>query len=420
MPATAPLPHSAAHLGWLAAQERQLLAFGRQVVREPSGLAYWLSDDGTPDRGQPSPTFITARMAHVYFLATLRGIPGGASLADRLLTGLDTAARDELHGGWVESRPADEKPSQTESDPGESDPDGSEPDKQTYTHAFVILAAATGHQAGHPAAARLLEQALQLTVDRFGEQDRPLFADSLSADLTTLRPYRGINANMHMVEALLAAADATGEQVWADRASAICEFVINQAAANQWRIPEHYTSGWQPVLEYNTDQPADQFRPYGATVGHAFEWARLLVQAAPAERRDDYLSAAIQLTDQAVADGWSRSGQPGFAYTTDWNGEPVIDDRLHWVAAEAIATAATLWQATGDARYRRWYDAWWDYTATYLIDHDHGSWHHQLDPQNRPSNTIWAGKPDLYHAYQAVLISQLPIRRSIAAAVLAS
>ncbi|MFT4163845.1 MAG: AGE family epimerase/isomerase [Microlunatus sp.] len=415
MPATTPLPHTAAHLGWLAAQERQLLAFGRRVVREPSGLAYWLGDDGTPDHSQPCHTFITARMAHIYFLATLRGIPGGASLADRLLTGLDTAARDGLHGGWVESRAAAEDASGAESGSDES-----EPDKQTYTHAFVILAAATGSQAGHPAAARLLDQALQLTVDRFGEQDRPLFADRLSADLATVRPYRGINANMHMVEALLAAADATGEQDWADRASAICDFVIEQAAGNQWRIPEHYASDWKPLLDYNADQPADQFRPYGATVGHAFEWARLLVQAAPAERRDDYLDAAIQLTDHAVADGWARSGQPGFAYTTDWNGDPIVDDRLHWVAAEAIATAATLWQATGDARFGRWYDAWWDYTATYLIDPVHGSWYHQLDPQNQPSNTIWAGKPDLYHAYQAVLISQLPIRRSVAAAVRAS
>lgn len=411
MPATTALPHTAAHLGWLAAQERQLLDFGRRVVREPIGLAHWLGDDGTPDLSQPSHTFITARMAHVYFLGTLRGIPGGALLADRLLTGLGTAARDGLHGGWVECRTAADEPSPLTD---------AEPDKQAYTHAFVILAAATGVQAGHPAASRLLEQALQVTVDHFGKQDRPLFVDSLSADLATVRPYRGINANMHMVEALLAAADATGEQGWADRATAICDFVIEQASGNQWRIPEHYASDWRPDLGYNVDQPADQFRPYGATVGHAFEWARLIAQAAPAGQRDHYLDAAIRLANQAVADGWARSGQPGFAYTTDWNGQPVIDDRLHWVAAEAIATAATLWQATGDARYQRWYSSWWDYAATYLIDHAHGSWHHQLDPQNRPSSTIWAGKPDLYHAYQAVLISQLPIRRSIAAAVLAS
>lgn len=413
MPATAPLPHSAAHLGWLAAQERRLLTFGRRVVREPSGLAYWLGDDGTPDLSQPSHTFITARMAHVYFLATLRGIPGGALLADRLLTGLDTAARDQRHAGWLDRQPDTAAPAP------EPEPE-SEPDKQTYSHAFVILAAATGTLAGHPTASRLLGEALQFTVDRFGEPGLPLFADSLSADLATVRPYRGINANMHMVEALLAAADATGEQAWADRAAAICDFVIEQAGGNHWRIPEHYSSDWRPVLDYNADQPADQFRPYGATGGHAFEWARLLVQAAPAQSRDDYLDAAIHLTDQAVADGWARSGHPGFAYTTDWNGDPVIDDRLHWVAAEAIATAATLWQATGDTRYQRSYDAWWDYTATYFIDHTYGSWHHQLDPQNQPSDTIWAGKPDLYHAYQAVLISQLPIRRSIAAAVVAS
>jgi mannose/cellobiose epimerase-like protein (N-acyl-D-glucosamine 2-epimerase family) len=29
------------------------------------------------------------------------------------------------------------------------------------------------------------------------------------------------------------------------------------------------------MLEYNRDEPAHPFRPYGATVGHWLEWARL-------------------------------------------------------------------------------------------------------------------------------------------------
>ena len=40
-----------------------------------------------------------------------------------------------------------------------------------------------------------------------------------------------------------------------------------------------------------------------------------------------------------------------------------------------------------------------------------------LDPQNRPSADIWPGKPDLYHAWQAVLIPRLALAPSMATAL---
>ncbi|MCB7534982.1 AGE family epimerase/isomerase, partial [Escherichia coli] len=49
---------------------------------------------------------------------------------------------------------------------------------------------------------------------------------------------------------------------------------------NNWRIPEHFNSDWEPELEFNADKPDDQFKPYGATPGHGIEWARLITQYA--------------------------------------------------------------------------------------------------------------------------------------------
>ena len=39
-----------------------------------------------------------------------------------------------------------------------------------------------------------------------------------------------------------------------------------------------------------------------------------------------------------------------------------------------------------------------------VIDHEKGSWYHQLDSKNHVIATVWPGKPDLYHAFQAMLI----------------
>ena len=392
-----------AHLAWLNGEEQRLLAFAHAVVRE-DGMANWLASDGSADPGKPAATWITCRMAHVHYLAALRGIPGARATAERLLHGIDTMARDPEHGGWLET--------------AESSPDD---DKLAYTAAFVVIASGSAAIAGDPDGVRILRDALAVIDRLFGDAARPLIADRVSGDGTTVDPYRGINANMHFVEALLTAWQALGDDALVERAVAICRFVADQAAGNGWRIPEHFDAAWAPQPEYHADSPADQFRPYGATVGHALEWSRLLLQAdAHLEGGDDLTAAAVELYRHAVADGWARNGRPGFLYTTGWDGTPVISDRLHWVAAEAVGAAAALYQATGETEYLDDYLRWLDYADAYFLDREFGSWIHQLDPTNVPSTTIWEGKPDIYHAYQAVILPMLPLAASPAGAILAA
>ena len=108
-----------------------------------------------------------------------------------------------------------------------------------------------------------------------------------------------------------------------------------------------------------------------------------------------------------MADAWNADGAEGLVYTTDWNGTPVVTDRMHWTAAESLNTAATLHAATGEARY----------ADEHVIDHEGGSWFHQLDGANRVIGTVWPGKSDLYHAFQSTLIPFLDPAVSIATAV---
>src|SRR5690554_673478 len=105
--------------------------------------------------------------------------------------------------------------------------------------------------------------------------------ESFARDWTGEEDYRGINANMHTVEAYLAAADVTGDKTLLQRALRITERAVHQLArSHAWRLPEHFTGSWEPQLNYNVDSPAHPFRPYGATIGHSFEWARLTLQLA--------------------------------------------------------------------------------------------------------------------------------------------
>jgi mannose/cellobiose epimerase-like protein (N-acyl-D-glucosamine 2-epimerase family) len=199
--------------------------------------------------------------------------------------------------------------------------------------------------------------------------------------------------------------------------------MIEFARSSSWRIPEHFTSDWTPLPDFNVDNPGDQFKPYGATPGHGIEWSRLLLQlrlamssvathvdadADGAPSSSDLLDAAEHLFERAVSDGWDLAHH-GFAYTVDWDGHPVAAQRLHWPLAEAIGAARYLYAATGNSAYAAWYEQFWQLADSDYIDHDHGSWWHELDTEGHPATTIWAGKGDLYHSLQATLFGQLAV-----------
>ncbi len=96
----------------------------------------------------------------------------------------------------------------------------------------------------------------------------------------------------------------------------------------------------------------------------------------------------------------------------------MVASRLHWVLAEAIGAAATLCRRTGEAQYERWYRTFWDEAVARYTDRDPGSWVHELPVGNSPS--VWSGKPDVYHAYQAVLVPQLALAPVLAEALRAA
>lgn len=384
-----------------------LLQFGHQFP-SPGGGSYYLGDDGTPWKERSRETWITSRMAHVYSIGTFLGHEGSGELADAALKGLRGELHDKENGGWYAGLTAENEIL---------------PTKQCYAHAFVILAASSGVLAEREGAKELLEEALALYDLRFWNEEEGLSCDTWNTEFTVKDSYRGLNANMHTVEAFLAAADVTGEEKYRVRAGRIIDHVLGWASKNEWRIPEHFTEDWKADLDCNKERPADPFKPYGATPGHGIEWSRLITQWALSTFKEDrasakpYLSAAEELFQRAVKDAWNADGAPGIVYTTDWEGKPVVHDRMHWTLAEAINTSAVLYRVTGKAMYGEYYEVFMQYLDESVLDHVNGSWFHQLDEKNQVIGTVWPGKSDLYHAFQATLIPYYALEVSIAAAV---
>ncbi len=392
---------------YLKELREELLDFGRKFP-SPEGGAYYLGDDGTPWKDRSRETWITCRMAHVYSMGAMLGYEGCDKLADAALSGLAGELKDEENGGWYAGRTAD---------------GAVLPNKQCYAHAFVILAATSGVLAKRPGAEELLQEALRLYDERFWNEEEGLACDTWDTAFSVLDTYRGLNANMHTVEAFLAVADVTGDERYRVRAGRIIDRVIDWAKENDWRIPEHFTEDWEPDLLCNKEKPDDPFKPYGATPGHGIEWGRLITQwtlsVYKAAEQDAclYIEAAQQLYRRAVEDAWDADGAPGIAYTTDWDGTPVVHDRMHWTLAEAINTSAVLYRVTGKEEYVREYAMFLDYLEKDVRDHTCGSWFHQMDRNNRVKGTVWPGKSDLYHAFQATLLPYTAVDSSVAVSV---
>jgi mannose/cellobiose epimerase-like protein (N-acyl-D-glucosamine 2-epimerase family) len=406
-------PQNAIETEFLAEQAERLWAFAERGAHPDGGFGH-LDADGQVDLARPTQTYVTCRMVHSFALAQISGRPGAAELVTHGLAALDRGGllHDEDHGGWF-----------TAVQPRQGEP-GTDMAKAAYTTAFVVLASSSALIAGHAAAERILAEALSIVHERFWDEEAGLVRDSFDRAFSTCDAYRGVNANMHMVEALLSAADATGQDRWREQAGRILSRVVDGFARSAgWRLPEHYDDQWRPRPGYNHEQPAHPFRPYGVTPGHGLEWARLTLhhraalRAAGRPAPEWLLDSARCLFDVAVADGWCVDGADGFIYTTDHAGRPVVSARLHWVLTEAIGAAGALHIATGEECYRAWHELWWRHAEEVFIDRQRGSWHHELDSSNHIAATTWSGKPDIYHALQATFVARLPLAPTFALAL---
>ena len=385
---------------------QELLTFGHRFPA-PTGTSYYLGDDGSPWTDRPRECWITCRMTHVYSIGKMLGHKEGKELAEAGVKGLLGELKDNQAGGWYAGINQNGKYL---------------PNKQCYAHAFVILAGTSALLAGVAGAKELLEEALKVYDEKFWDEEEGLAVDTWNTDFTVLDDYRGLNANMHTVEAFLATADALNNETYRVRAGRIIDRVISWAKENNYRIPEHFAKDWTPDLDCNQDKPADPFKPYGATPGHGIEWARLITQWAMStygnkQEGKVYIDAACQLYNRAIQDAWNKDGTPGIAYTTDWEGKPVVHDRMHWTLAEAINTSAVLYRVTKDEKYADDYAMFLEYLEDKVHDRVNGSWFHQLDQNNQLLGTVWPGKSDIYHALQATLIPYSDVAVSIGAAV---
>ena len=102
-----------------------------------------------------------------------------------------------------------------------------------------LLGVAAATVANRPGAHELLETMLQEQKD-YWIDDYGLVWDQYDEAFSEPAPVHALGTLIHTIEAYMAAAEATTEPEWLDRAEKMTAFAYKVASKNNWRIPEYY------------------------------------------------------------------------------------------------------------------------------------------------------------------------------------
>lgn len=255
---------------------------------------------------------VQCRQLYVLAHAALLGDASGSAVAERGYAFLRRAYPDPTDGGWffratVDGAPADRS-------------------KDLYGHAFLLFALAYLHRAfAAPDAIALASETYDVLTARMSAPGGG-FWDRASADWQPDRSLRRQNPHMHLLEALLALHEATGEVRWLAEADRLVRLFFDRFYdAPTATLGEFFTETWAP----HPDQG------HIVEPGHHFEWVWLLHRYVAQGGTVPVLMAADTLFETASRHGFDPE-HGGIHDQIDRAGTPLATTRRIWPVAEAI------------------------------------------------------------------------------------
>jgi mannose-6-phosphate isomerase len=255
---------------------------------------------------------VQCRQLYVLSHAALLGDASGAAAAGRGYEFLRRAYRDQAGGGWFFRA----------SEAGEA----AERGKDLYGHAFVLFALAYLHRAF------AMPDALALAAATYDELIQKLagpgggFWDRADAAWAPDRSIRRQNPHMHLLEALLALHEASGQARWLAEADKLVRLFLDRFYdPATGTLGEYFTEDWQP----------DPVMGGIVEPGHHFEWVWLLHRYRAAGGTLAVAEAAARLFAGADRHGYDPE-HGGVHDQIDRAGAPLLTTRRIWPVAEAI------------------------------------------------------------------------------------
>ena len=317
---------------------------------------------------------VQARQLYLLSHAALLGDRSAEGAANRGYEFLLDAYHDPVHGGWYFAATPSGEPLN--------------PSKDLYGHAFVLFALAWLHRVfAAPGALTYAAETMDLLHARMALPGGG-FHDAADRDWAPISRVIRQNPHMHLLEAMLALHEASGDERWLSEAGALVQlFRERMYHRGTGTLREFFTGDWEPHPQHG-----EIVEP-----GHQFEWVWLLHQY---QRRGGTLDVATE------ADALSRFAlnhgiDPAHGGIHDQvapDGKPVLRTRRVWPVAEAIKAFVVMTEAGQDhhADVRR-------FASQLLHDFvppDRLGWYETLTREGVPSMTELPGSTP-YHLFLA-------------------
>jgi mannose/cellobiose epimerase-like protein (N-acyl-D-glucosamine 2-epimerase family) len=242
------------------------------------GFVERLNIEGRADRAAPRRVRVQARQVYCFAKAAQLGwYPQGREIAIKGLEYLLAKAKGpDGRPGFVHLL----------------DPDGFvlSPLRDSYDHAFVLLALATVYQLSRDAQVGNEIKSLVAFLDTGLRSPHGGFLEGIPATLP-----RRQNPHMHLLEAMIATFDATGDPVYQNRAGDLFGlFIANLYDSRRQVLGEYFEEDWSRI------------EPASVEPGHQAEWVWLLkgferITGCPTGRhRSQLLASALRYRDDAT------------------------------------------------------------------------------------------------------------------------
>ena len=351
-----------------------------RIVDPAGGFFESLDAQGRPGLSPARTVLNQARLTYVFSHAAVLG--AGPAMRDAADHGFDFIRRASAIAGsfegWHRSTSVD----------------GAIVDaaRDTYDHAFVIFAMAWYHRATGSV------EALQLAQLTYGFLEShmadPLFGGFFEEFPLTDKLPRRQNPHMHLLEAMLAMHQATGNRRWLERATQlIALFTRVLVDRDTGALAEYFDAQWSRAKGV----PGTLREP-----GHQFEWVWLLGQYMRQSSRQDLEVHARRLFAFGTRHGLDATGPlKGVAFdVVDAAGAVVTDSKLVWPQTEYIKACIARFEATGDLSFRQQAFAHLARLRKHFFYADGANWVNQVARNGEP---LVAQTPSrvLYHVFLA-------------------
>ncbi len=300
-------------------------------------------------------------------------------------------------------------------------------DKQAYGNAFAIYALAAYYKSsGDTSALNLAKQAfLWLEKHSHDPLDKGYF-QHMHRDGTPIKRtaeirstaetgYKDQNSSIHLLEAFTELYAVWKNNLLRERLNEMLLLIRDKMVSPRGNLVLFFQPDWTPVSF------SDSGRVFimkhrnldHVSFGHDVETAYLMLEASQALGiKDNSMTLRIgkKMVDHALRNGWDKAIGGFYDEGYYFKGDPGItiikDSKNWWAQAEGLNTLLLMADQYPDdpMHYFEKFKLLWNYTQTYLIDHDHGDWYEEgldREPERKTAlkGHIW--KAD-YHNYRAL------------------